>query len=501
MVIRRAAAVVTLAALLAGGCGSGPLWARWRAERDLWRADRATHAIAGDPHAAPAELAGAAARYRKVSEHWPADVWVPRAVDDSLAADVARVSGRAAIRSASLAWRAGNAADAAISFDAIERAYAAVWPIALEAGLAHAAAAELGGDSTLAFAVRRHVARGYPPVGPDGSLAKGVLDCARAVAEAERRAGHDAAADSAWRAFAAGLEAALASGPAVDARPALWLALAQARAGTGAAGRAAARAALDQVLRDPHATDLVGHARLELAELALADGDFARAVTLARRARLALPWDRGLDAVVVEASAWERAGQRDSALTTYGRAVDEHWAPDRQLTRARAERARLFEEGGRWEEARGELHALIAGDPLSDWALQSMRRLVVHPLQRHELELAQLELAWCIERLDRTLATVLDPGVLLATRRTKADLLLTVGSDHRAIEALEDLWQHHPDTPDGVWAAFKAAELAEQQLNDRTTAERLYREVATRAPAGGDRREAENRRRRLAGGG
>jgi hypothetical protein len=50
-----------------------------------------------------------------------------------------------------------------------------------------------------------------------------------------------------------------------------------------------------------------------------------------------------------------------------------------------------------------------------------------------------------------------------------------------------------------VWAAFKAAELAEHQ-DDRATAERMYREVAADAPAGADRQEAETRLRRLAAG-
>jgi tetratricopeptide (TPR) repeat protein len=486
-------------AVLATGCGSGGLWARWRAERDLWRAVHATSGIVGDSHASPAELAHAAGLFQRVVERWPAEVWVPRAGADSLAADVARVSGRAAIRSADLSWRTGDHARAGAAFDLVERTWAPVWPVPLEAGLAHAAAAARGGDSAAACDLRARVAAHYPSIGPDGRLAPGVLDAARGVAEEFRRAGQDARADSASRAFARTLEAALADGPAREAAPQLWLALAQTREASGPAGRAGARVALAHVLRDPLAADLAGDARLALARLALADGDRVHAVALARQAREALPWDRGLDAVAVEASAWEQAGERDSALLAYGRSIDEHWAPDRELTRARAERARLFEDAGRWEEARGELHALIAGDPLSAWAFQSMRQLVSHPLQRNELELAQLEVAWCVDRLNRTLATVLDPGVLLAARRTKADVLLAVGADQRAVAALEDLWRQHPGTPDGVWAAFKAAELAERQ-DDRATAERMYREVAAGATAGADRREAETRLRRLAAG-
>jgi hypothetical protein len=181
--------------------------------------------------------------------------------------------------------------------------------------------------------------------------------------------------------------------------------------------------------------------------------------------------------------------------------VDEHWAPEPELTRARAGRARLFERAGRWEEARGELHALIAADPLSRYAFDAMRRLVGHHVERREPELADLEATWCVERLDRTLATVLDPGVLLAARRARADLLLAVGFDRRAFAALEDLWRRHPGTPDGVWAGFRAAELAEQRLDDRAAATRLYRELAAGAPDPGQRREAVSRARRLGAGG
>ena len=57
------------------------------------------------------------------------------------------------------------------------------------------------------------------------------------------------------------------------------------------------------------------------------------------------------------------------------------------MARARYERARLLEDLGRWDQARGEYHALAGAAPAHPLALESLLRVVRHYLARGEREL------------------------------------------------------------------------------------------------------------------
>jgi len=91
-------AVLLGLALLAAGCGDGGLWARWRAERGAWRAQRAVERIEINPRlAGAADWARAEATCRSVTTSFPAQAWSARArAGDSMAFDVLEASGRGA---------------------------------------------------------------------------------------------------------------------------------------------------------------------------------------------------------------------------------------------------------------------------------------------------------------------------------------------------------------------------------------------------------------------
>jgi tetratricopeptide (TPR) repeat protein len=472
-------ALVVLLPLVAG-CGSPSLWSRWQAERDQWQAQRMMGRLRIEPRlTSPDDLVRAAREWRRVADRWPAEQWIARAAHDSIARDVARIGARAAIQAARLDGVRGDTAAAAAALIATGRVCADVWPIPLEAALARVTVLERSGDSTAARAVDEEIARSQGMLSPDRSeMVRAVLDAGLRVAAWHRHGGRDASADSARRALASAIEVALADPPPGAAAGRLWMALGDLRMdASDPAERGTARDAYRIALGASSLGSARADAVIRLAEGALAQGQRDTAVAYARWAEWDFERRRTPEAFALEARAWEELSHADSALGAWGRFVDLGWHDGREITRARWERARLFESLDRWEQARGELHAVVASDPLSETAFRAMRRLVDHHVERNEPELAVLAARWGVERIGRTLATVRDPGVLLVARRTKADLLLATDDPVGACAALVDLWRNHSGTEEGVRAGFQAAALAESGLKDPEQAVRLYREL------------------------
>lgn len=437
--------------------------------------------------------------WHAVALRWPAEQWAQRAGSDSLAADVARIGARAAIQAARLDGARGDRAGAMASLLATGRVCAEVWPIPLEAALARVAVLERSGDSSAARAVDEEIARTESILSPNRSeLVKAVLDAGMRVIQFHRHGGRTASADSARRAIAGGIERTLADPPRAAITTRLWLTLGDLRAASSEpAERDAARDAYRIALADPAIDTHRGDVLLRMASSWLAAGRTDSAVTWARTAQHGFDAAHTAQAYALEARAWESASHRDSALTAWGRFVDAGSADGEAIIHARWERARLFEALDRWEQARGELHAVVAADPLSDAAFRAMRRLVDHHIEQKEPELAVLAARWGLERIGRTLATVRDPGVLLAARRTKAQLLLAIDDQPGACAALVDLWRNHGTTDEGVEAGFRAARLAESELKDREQAVRLYRELARHVTDPARKQEAQDALARL----
>ena len=227
---------------------------------------------------------------------------------------------------------------------------------------------------------------------------------------------------------------------------------------------------------------------LQLGECALEAGrpDSARAYAF---------WvERGFtdgrgEGILLEARAWELRGPPDSALDAYERFLDAYGdSPSQAAVRFR--RGMILERIDRWEQARSEFRALAAEQPSHPLAFAALLRIVNHHAVRGERDLARFEGRHGIETLERLIATHGDPGVVFAARRTRAEVLLLIEDYAAASQAFAELWSRYPETPAGMAAGVRAAQVAEQRLGDRRRALDLYRDLATHATDLAVQREA-----------
>jgi tetratricopeptide (TPR) repeat protein len=194
-------------------------------------------------------------------------------------------------------------------------------------------------------------------------------------------------------------------------------------------------------------------------------------------------------AILLSARVWEARGTTDSALVAYQRFLDSYSQAPHASAEAMFRRGVLFENSGRWEQARTEFRALAAGQPTDSLGLEALTRIVRHHAESGEHDLAKSEGLKSLEVLAQLMATQRDETVQFNVRRTRADVLFAMGDMAGACDALEDLWRRYPGTATGVGSALRGADVAENQLKDRNRAIVLYRGVAERA------RDAEARRR------
>jgi hypothetical protein len=162
-------------------------------------------------------------------------------------------------------------------------------------------------------------------------------------------------------------------------------------------------------------------------------------------------------------------------------------------------RGALYEAQGRWELARTEYHTLAARFPASEEAMQALLHVTAHYVAAHDTGVARIEARTAFERLDGLVRNYRDTDVELLARRTRAELFLAVADWRGAFEALSDLWARCRETPLGEAAAFRAAAVAERQLEDRAGALRLYEEIAQRAASERGRAAARAEAERLRG--
>lgn len=493
------AALAALAVLVAlAGCGDQTLWARYRAEREFWHGRRLTDRLQLNPQSTTdAEYGRAEAVFRDIVRRFPARDWcTPERLADPRAADVATLSGRAAIALARLAELRGRESAALQAYLDAEKSYAVLRPVALEAALGRARALERAGRQSEANAVWIDIADRYPPVDPkSGEAILPVLDAPLRVARSYFLDHRTAAGDSVLQAASARYREALETARGGQAAPQLWSRLAEARAGLH--DLEGARSALRSALAEPAAGDLAPRLVLTLGERSLQGGQPDSALAYARWAERGFGGEARPEGILLAARAWEAAGKSDSALAAYDAFIDEYSQAADPVALARFRRGRIFEQRGQWEQARTEYRTLIAQQPTQDLSFTAMERIVDHHLRRGENQLARIEGRRAIETLDHLVATQRDNGVQLQARQTRARILLAIGDDEDAVDALTDLWRRYPESPAGVAAAIRAAQLAETSLHDSTRALELYEDLAARAGSVDTRRAAEAAAKRL----
>lgn len=471
------------ACLLAlAGCDSSDLWARWQAERGLWKAERLVERMRIQPRLTEDhELAHAQEVFRRIERQFPASRWTrPEVLARRIARDVAEQSGRASIQVARLDEARGWPDSAVAGYERVMRDFAAVPAVKLEAAIGRAATLQRAEDPRAAEAWRE-VADGFAVIDDERRNAvAAVLEAPFRAAELYRASGYDSTAVTVLRDAEARWSETLASLRDPQAAPTLWVHLSRARSEQRDPARLdGALDALRRALPGANAGERRPGLLLSLGEVALAGGRSDTALVYARWAET-LRGRVGADALLLEARIWEAEGRPDSAADAYGRLTYAYPNALEPGSIARFRRGMAFEQLDRWEQARSEYRGLAAFNPTYEGTLQSYERIVAHHLRRGEAELAEMEGRHGLDALDRVVATYQDPEVVWSARAARARLLLALGRSMNAFEALSQLWDAYAGTPRGTDAAMEAARLAETRLNDPARARRLYEEVATR---------------------
>jgi tetratricopeptide (TPR) repeat protein len=281
------------------------------------------------------------------------------------------------------------------------------------------------------------------------------------------------------------------------ASPGLWVRVSEARSVLGDA--AGARGALRQALADPAAAPMVSELVLTLARQALEGALPDTALAYADWAARDFGGATRAAALLVAAQAWRARGVPDSALQTYEWILQEEPDDQDQAAEARFGRARLLEDLGRWDQARGEYHALVSAMPTHALAFESMLRVVRHHLGRNERGLGLTEAKHALATLDALIASQQDDGVQVRAGEVRARLLFETEDTRGGCGALAALLRRYPEATLDAELLMRAGEAAEMRLNDADLALELYRAGAARAVAPELRRRARAAVDRLAG--
>jgi len=493
----RGALLALVAAALLAGCGDPDLWARWRAERDLFHALRAARRAEAEGAAGDAGARIVAERRLvAIAEAFPASRWGSPPAGGP-ARDVALAASRAALARARLAAAAGENERALVLWREAMRQWGTLPGATIEARAGAARVLDRLGRYDESLEERRALARLDPLGDPDRSGPSPQVLEAPVVAAAEfRDLGREAEARAVLREADDRFVPALAR-----ARPGESVPIARALAGIRVAlgDGPGALAALRTTLAGIRAWEAPSRA-VALAQCALESGEPDSAIAYARWAASATN-NRSVagPALVLAARAWEAKGLPDSAFAAY-EALFDRWTDAGLIApEAHFRRASLLERLGQWERARAEFAALAAAAPAHPFAFRAILRVVRHHVEQGEFQLARLEGANAVERLEYLLSTNRDPVVQREAGLARAGLLLDLGFTARAESSLVDLWRRFPEDSATESAALRAAGLAEHRPGGLAAAVAVYDELARRAVGSPVRRAAARRRDALGG--
>jgi len=478
--------------LLVTGCGDPVLWARWRAERALWHAQREANRTMIRPRAvSPQDYARAEAAFRAIVAEFPAERWARRDAT-AMELDVAEVSGRAALALARLAELQSRGDEAVAGYARVESDWAALVDLALEAAVLRAEALERLARPAEAANAWERVLRDHPAFeahggGPRRAHLEALRRLAAGLASAGRSAGRDSLLAEAEQRFAGA--AARTSGRATVE---LLDGVAECRFLRGDLDGSVAIER--QVLASKLPIDDTERARrrLALGERLLAAGRADSALACALQVGREAFGDPRLAAYDLEARAQVAAGRPNAALEAYGRILSDFPRQPSAGAEARFARGRLLESLDRWTLARTEYSALCAAHPSHPRALEAWLRVVRHHRAEGEAELARIETEHALGSIDQLVAMQHDPVERGRMVEGRAAILLAGGRTADAIRELQGLWSSLGLSAEGARLGAAAAEAAERELGDRALALRLWQILARSSP------DAELRRRAAA---
>ena len=470
-------------ALLAlAGCGDSGLWARWRAERAFWHAQREVERILVRPQVArPADYARAEAGVRAIVDAFPASRWA-RPGARGTAAEVAAIAGRSQIALAKLAEVQARVPEALAGYARAESTWSGFPDLALEAAT-HRATLLASRNDPGAPAAWEHVARAFAAADPaSGAPRPEHLQAVRVLAREFVARGRSAEIDSMFRAEEATATAWLSGHPHGANGPAWIDVLADARSRRGDVD--GALAAAREVLTGAFPLDEAGRERrvLDLGERSLAAGRGDSALAYARWADRDFAGPARLQGLDLEARAFRAVGARDSALDAYERLLGDFPRQQSEAAEARFQRAVLLEEMGRWELARAEYSALCAAAPTHPRSLESWQRVIRHHLQAHEDDLARIETEHALATIDQLIGMQHDEAERTRVSEARVGVLLAAGRTREAVHDLQDLWASSGVTAAGAALGETAALEAQSRLHDAALARSLWQILARSSP-------------------
>lgn len=475
-------------ALVLTGCGDPLLWARWRAERATWQADREVMRIFVNPRVArPEDFHRAEVAYRAVTRAFPGEEWVSRT--EPRAREVAEISGGSTLALARLAELQGRTDEALGGYAQVASDWSGYPRLRLEALDHLGSALEESGRTDDAMLVWETEAREFEPWdAARGELRDAVLESPLRLARVWTDRGQIARRDSTLAGAESRLETSVTEVRDHAAQATLLDAIAQ-----GRRARGDVPGALDawrRTLAIPGPDSTRARRVLRLGERQLEAGRADSSVIYARWAA-SLGGPARLPALELQARAFQAASRPDSALGAYGAVMTEFAHDADAAAEARYQRAMVLEQLDRWAQARSELGSLCASQPTHPRALEAWTHVVDHYQKLGEKELARIEADHGVSALDLLISTQHDAELRLRCTEALASVQL---ADHRVLDAsttLRGLWAAAPVTPEGAALGAATARAAEKELRDAALARGLWQILSERSPDPAVRREAE----------
>lgn len=485
--LARTAALALL--LAASGCGDPDLWARYRAEREFWIAERSVNRLFVQPRAArPMDFVRAERAYGQIVQDFPPARWA-RPGGSRVALDVAEISGRATLALARLADIQGRRDEAVAGYGRVVETWHLLPALSLDAEVLRAGAYERAGQDEAALAAWERIARGYAPVyESDGVVEHAVFDAVRRLALGWEAMGRVARRDSLLEAEVTRLDQAVGRQQGREAAAPLLDALGDAHEMRGDVD--AARAAWRQALAMP-ATPAARETRvLAMGERWIDAGRPDSALRWANWAASGFGRHGRLKGLTQMARCQQLGGRPDSALAIYDQILTEFRRDDDATAEARFQRAVIYEASDRWMQARSEFSALCAAQPTHPRALEAWARVVQHLRREGDVDMANLEATHGLATLDGLLATQHDENVKRRVGEARVAVMLAQARIREAIEALRSVWGASGISTEGAALGATAAAAAAANLRDEALARSLWQILAESAPDPDLRREA-----------
>jgi tetratricopeptide (TPR) repeat protein len=483
--LRWARAFLWLPALgiLVAGCGDPVLWARWRAERSFWHAQRDVDRVMVKPRvASPKDYAKAEAAFRAILDDFPASRWA-RAGASEMELDVAEISGRSALALARLAELQSRGEEAVAGYARAELEWRALDDLALEAAVLKASALDGLGAADRGLHEWQHVLRDYRPLEPaGGGPRRGHLEALGRMESGLAALGRSAARDSMLRAEEDRFAAALAAKPGGAAAAALADAVAECRDLRGDLDGALDARRLVLALSPPIGDAERAQRLIEMGERLLEAGRPDSALVYARWVGRQYFGLAQLSAFDLEARAQREAGRPDSALAAWSRILSDFPRQENAGAESRFQRAVLLESLDRWTLARTEFSVLCAAYPSHPRALESWARVVRHLRERGETEMARIETDHALAAIGQLITMQHDANERGRVVQAKVAVLFAAGRSEEGIRELQGVWSALGMSDTGARLGEVAAVEAERTLGDRALARRLWQILVRSAP-------------------